>query len=128
MEITGRLTADATVHQLEDERKVVNFTIAINDRFKTQAGEVKDVATFIRCAYWISSKVAEWLNKGAIVQLYGRIGVDAYVNGNGKALGNLTFHTNNIKLVASANKKNGQQQNGKSELEVTVEETEDLPF
>lgn len=128
MEITGRLTADATVHQLEDERKVVNFTIAINDRFKTQAGEVKDVATFIGCSYWISSKVAEWLNKGAIVQLYGRIGVDAYVNGNGEAVGNLTFHTNNIKLVASSNKKAGQEQRSKPEPEVTVEETEDLPF
>ena len=31
MELVGRLTADAKVSTLKDERKVVNFSIAIND-------------------------------------------------------------------------------------------------
>ena len=34
MEITARLTADAKVNTLKDERQVVNFTIAINDSYK----------------------------------------------------------------------------------------------
>ena len=34
MEIVGRITKDAVVSQLKDERKVVNFSIAINDYYK----------------------------------------------------------------------------------------------
>ena len=39
MELTGRLTADAKISTLTDERQVTNFTLVMNDRFKTKAGE-----------------------------------------------------------------------------------------
>jgi len=43
MEIVGRVTQNAVVKQLKDERQVVNFTVAINDYFKpkVQAKESK---------------------------------------------------------------------------------------
>lgn len=34
MEITARLTADAHVNTLKDERQVVHFNVAINDSYK----------------------------------------------------------------------------------------------
>ena len=34
MELVGRITKDAVVNQLKDERKVVNFSMAVNDYFK----------------------------------------------------------------------------------------------
>jgi len=43
MEITGRLTGDATVKTLSGERKVVNFSIAINDSFWVFSGDDFDL-------------------------------------------------------------------------------------
>ena len=69
MEITGRLTADATLHQVGENKEVVNFSIAINDSYKPKgSSEVKEVVTYINCSYWLNSKrlsgskKAHWFN------------------------------------------------------------------
>ena len=36
MEIIGRLTADAKVNTLKGDRKVVNFSVAINESYKAK--------------------------------------------------------------------------------------------
>lgn len=98
MEITGRLTADAVVRTLSGERKVVGFSIAINDTFRAN-GEQKKITTFIECSYWLNTGISEYLKKGGWVQLYGRIGVNAYMSGNNEVKASLTFHTSEIKLL-----------------------------
>jgi single-strand DNA-binding protein len=103
MEITGRLTADAVVRTVSGDRKVTGFSIAINDTYRT-GGEQKKVTTFIDCSYWLNTGIAEYLKKGGWVQLYGRIGVNAYLSGSGEAKASLTFHTSEIKLLGSASR------------------------
>lgn len=100
MEITGRIAADATVKTLNDGRQVTGFTLVQNDYFKTKSGEKKNVATFFKCAYWVSIKAIDFLKKGSIVTLYGRIGLDVYTGQNGDAKGTLTFHVNDIKFIS----------------------------
>lgn len=39
MGLIGRLTKDAVVAQLKDERQVVNFTIACNDSYKPKGND-----------------------------------------------------------------------------------------
>jgi single-strand DNA-binding protein len=102
MEIIGRLTDEATVNKLNDGRHVVNFCIAINERYKTKEGEVKKTSTFINCAYWISPKVSEHLHKGTIVSLYGSLSSKAYIDQQGEAQPVLHFHTNNIKIISKS--------------------------
>ncbi len=52
MEITGRLTADAIVNKVNNDRQVVNFSIAINDKYKPKGStEVKEIVTYIDCSY-----------------------------------------------------------------------------
>ena len=101
MEITGRLTADAVVRTISEYKKVVGFSIAINDTFRS-GGEQKKITTFIDCSYWLNTGIAEYLKKGGWVQLYGRIGVNAYMSGNNEAKASLTFHTSEIKLLGGA--------------------------
>jgi single-strand DNA-binding protein len=131
MEITGRITANAIVSKINANREVVNFSIAINDNYKPKGStEVKEVVTYINCSYWLSAKVSEWLKKGALVQLFGRIGLNVYSNAEGKAFGSLTFHTNNIKILVFA-KKEVQIENGTvhpSVQETKSETADDLPF
>ena len=64
MIIVGRITKDAVVNQLKDEREVVNFSIAINDYYKPKNGEGVQLTTYYNCSYWMSSKMAANLKKG----------------------------------------------------------------
>ena len=124
MEIVGRLTANAVVNEVKNSsRKVVNFNVAVNDRYRPKDGEVKKFTTYFNCSYWLSSGIAEHLTKGSLVELSGRVSVNAWKNMEGEAKASLNFHVNNIKL----------HDKNKS---VTVNETEpkaepatdDLPF
>ena len=54
MNLIGRITRDAVVNMLKDDRKVVNFSIAVNDRYKPKSGEVVRVTTYYHCAYWLT--------------------------------------------------------------------------
>lgn len=132
MEITGRLTADATVHKVGENKEVVNFSIAINDSYKPKgSSEVKEVVTYINCSYWLNSKTAQWLKKGALVQLFGRIGLNVYSSSDGRALGSLTFHTNNLKIIVFAKKAEQSESNGTAQSikqSTQAEPTDDLPF
>jgi single-strand DNA-binding protein len=99
MEIIGRLTADANVSETKAGKKVVNFSIAINDTYKTKdSEEVKKITTYVNCAYWINTGIATYLTKGSLVECAGRIGVNTWMGKEGDAKATLTFHVNNIKL------------------------------
>ncbi|MEI9808320.1 MAG: single-stranded DNA-binding protein [Bacteroidota bacterium] len=125
MELFGRLTADAVVNTVKDGRKVVHFSIALNDSYKPAGSdEWKKFTTYVNCSYWISDAIAKNLTKGTLVEIYGRISVNAWINTSGEAKGSLNFHVNNIKL-------HGKPNAVKAELPSPAEITEpidDLPF
>ncbi|MCV9926259.1 single-stranded DNA-binding protein [Flavobacterium sp. LS1R49] len=131
MEITGRITKDATIYKVNKDKEVVNFSIAINDTYKPKnSDKAKEIVTYIDCSYWLNAKIAEWLKKGALVQVTGRIGLNVYSSSDGKALGSLTFHTNNIKILAFAKKAEQTPTEiiPQSTEGVKQETADDLPF
>lgn len=119
MEIVGRLTADAKVTETKNGGKVVNFSLAVNDRFKTKSGELKEQATFFNCSYWISTTIAEHLLKGGLVEVSGRVSANAWVNAEGEAKARLNFHVDRIKLHGKANGGNA----GEANTEPAADET-----
>lgn len=124
MEITGRITADAQVTNLKDERQVVNFSIAINDSFRKKGEhENTTLTTFFNCSYWKGTAISDFLKKGRMVQLYGRVGLNVYNNMKGEAKGSLTFHVNDLKLIGGNAHITTTQA-----APATAEEKEDLPF
>ena len=101
---TGRVTADAKVNTLKDERQVVNFSVAINDYYKAKNSEEgKRVVTYVNCSYWISPKAASRLTKGAVVEIAGRLFTTAYMSGN-DAKASLNCHVSNFKVHHSPKK------------------------
>lgn len=129
MEITGRITADATIHKVNSDKQVVNFSIAINDSYKPKNSTgPREIVTYIDCSYWLNAKTAEWLKKGALVQLFGRIGLSVYNSSDGKALGRLTFHTNSLKILVFAKKVQENNNSGASSNIVQEKEPSDIPF
>ena len=99
MLVIGRITKDAVVKQLKDERQVIEFSIAVNDWYKPKGSEIGvKVSTFFNCSYWLNPRIAERLKKGTLVELSGRAGVNVYNDMKGEAKGSLIFHVNNIKI------------------------------
>ncbi|MCJ8155724.1 single-stranded DNA-binding protein [Chryseobacterium sp. SSA4.19] len=98
MNIIGRLTWDAEVRKVAEDRQIVNFSLAINDCYKNRQGERVEQTTFFDCAYWISTKVAKLLTKGTLVELTGRVYAMAWQGSDGEAHARLNFHTSEIKL------------------------------
>lgn len=124
MVLIGRLTKDAVVAQLKDDRKVVNFTLAVNDYYKPKNSDKSvTVTAFVQCAYWISPKIAEWLKKGSLVEIIGRLTVNAYTNMQGEAKGTLNCHVDSIKIHQQAKTETSKVEEVKKELAET-----DLPF
>ena len=101
MEIVGRLTADAVTRTVQGDKKVVGFSLAVNDSFRS-GEDRKEVTNFFECSYWRNEGIAEYLKKGGLVQVYGRVGVNAYIAKDGAARGVLTFHVSEIKLFGGA--------------------------
>lgn len=126
MTIIGRITKDAIVNTLKDDRKVVNFSIAINDTYKPKGGERTTVTTYCNCAYWTSEKMAEHPKKGALVEVIGRIYVSAFVGSDGTAKASLHCRVSTIKIHAWP--REAEVLERPSEASVTAEETDDVPF
>jgi len=130
MQFTGRLTADAEVRTVKNDRKVTGFTVAVNKRWKDKAGEKHEKTTYVECAYWINSGVAEYLKKGTIVEVVGWVEAQAWVNRDGDAKGNLRCDVETLKLFGVA-KNNMDEKPGskkKAGAKAGSENDDDLPF
>lgn len=125
MEITGRLTADAVVKTVQGDKKVVEFSLAVNDSYRS-GNERKEIATFFECSYWRNEGIAEYLTKGSLIQIYGRVGVNAYLNKAGEARASLTFHVSEIKLFGSAGQSATTQ--GAKAVKTEPKERENVPM
>ncbi|SFO27769.1 single-strand DNA-binding protein [Paenimyroides ummariense] len=108
MNIIGRVTRDAEVRTLSNERQAVNFSITTNENFKNKQGERVEQTTYFDCTYWISTKVATLLTKGTLVELLGRVSTRAWIGKDGEPKAGLNFHTSNIKLHGSSKNASGQ--------------------
>ena len=131
--IIGRVTKNAVINTLKKDKKFVNFLIAINDSYKTKQGERKEQTTYYNCSYWINAKIAEFLTKGTLVELSGRISSSAWIGKDGEIKSGLNFHTSNIKLHGGKqktefnNEPTASPQNNNSNP-FSDETDDDLPF
>lgn len=137
MNITGRLTRDAEISTLNNDRQVVNFSIAVNDSYRNKQGEQVELTEYFNCAYWLSPKVAPILTKGTVVELTGRVSARAWLGSDGEVHAGLNFHTSQIKFFGggrrmgsvedrsgSTAKMSSRKAKGKS----AKEDGDDLPF
>lgn len=132
MEINGRLVADAAVRETKSGKKVTGFTIAINDSYRPKDGDRVQITTYVECSYWLNAGLAEYLRKGTLVELYGRMEAGAYINKDNEAVGTLKFHTEKIKLLGKSSGTGTERQDTKSTekkvLNGNGKDDDDLPF
>jgi single-strand DNA-binding protein len=134
MEITGRVTANAVIKTLPDEKQVINFSIAINDYYKPRgAAEGKEFTLYVSCSYWKNTGVAAKLLKGTIVEVSGRMYIRAYNSANNEPKAALNFHCNSIKVHRGSKKETANNETVKQEAPIgniaaITEAEDDIPF
>lgn len=82
--LVGRLTRDPELRHTPSNVAVATFSLAVNRNFKNQAGDYE--ADFISCIMWRqqAENFANWLKKGALVGITGRIQTRSYDNQQGQ--------------------------------------------
>jgi single-strand DNA-binding protein len=130
MLFTGRLTADAEVRTVKGDRKLTSFTVALNQRYKTRSGEKKEKTAFVDCAYWVNPGLADYLTKGAVVEIAGWMEAQAYQSTKHGLQGRLHCTCDTIKLFSASVKP--QEKPDKTVASSATEgkggEDDDLPF
>lgn len=108
--LTGRITKDLEQRNTNSGKAFVNFTLAVDRRFKDQNGERQ--ADFIQIQAW--GKTAEILckyaGKGSLIGVEGRIQTRNYENNQGQRVYVTEVVAENITFLDS--KKNNQSQQG----------------
>ncbi|AZA53784.1 MULTISPECIES: single-stranded DNA-binding protein [Chryseobacterium] len=131
MNIVGRITKNAEINHLKNDKQVVNFSVAINDSYKTKQGERREQTTYYNCSYWLSPNVAKILSKGTLVELTGRVSSNAWIGKDGEIKSGLNFHTSNIKVHGGGKKSDTEEQPASQpqKSNAFAEDTDDdLPF
>ena len=82
--LIGRLTRAPELRYTPSNVAVATFSLAVNRNFKNQAGDYE--ADFISCIMWRqqAENFANWLKKGALVGITGRIQTRSYDNQQGQ--------------------------------------------
>lgn len=107
--LTGRLTRDPELKQTGNGIAVVNFTLAVNRTFKNANGEQE--ADFIMCQAWrgTAEAVANYLKKGSLIGVEGRIQTRNYEDTDGKTIYITEVVVDNLTFLESKNSNNQNQ-------------------
>ncbi|WBS74161.1 single-stranded DNA-binding protein [Elizabethkingia meningoseptica] len=129
--IIGRVTKNAEISILKNDKQVVNFSVAINDSYKNKQGERVEKTTYYNCAYWQSPNVAKSLTKGTLVELLGRTSSNAWIGRDGEIKSGLNFHTSNIKFHGGGKREDVQTvvtEKAQDKKTFAEDTGDDLPF
>lgn len=97
--LVGRLTKDAEIRQVAENRQVCSFTLAINRSYKNAKGESD--ADYIQCNVWnnLAEQVAKFCGKGSLVGVSGRLQTHNYVNADGKRVYITNVYAESVKFI-----------------------------
>lgn len=114
VQLIGNLGRDPETRYTPSGKKVCNFSLAVNRRFKSSEGEIKESTDWFNLEAWgrLGEFCQEYLSKGRLVYVEGRLHTDRYEQG-----GETRFFT---KVIIS----NMQMLDRKQEEEL-VEETDE---
>lgn len=109
--LVGRLTKDPELKYTQTGIAVTRFTIAVNRPFSNQQGERE--ADFISCVAWRkqAENIANYLRKGSLVGVDGRIQTGSYEGQDGKRVYTTEVVADNTQFLeprsASAGERSG---------------------
>lgn len=110
--LTGRITKDLEKHQTNNGKSVVNFTLAVDRRFKGSNGNHE--ADFISIQAWgmTADLLCKYCGKGSLIGIEGRIQTRNYENNQGQRVYVTEVVAENVTFLDSKKNNNDQSQQG----------------
>lgn len=110
--LTGRITKDLEKHQTNKGTSVVNFSLAVDRRFKGSNGNRE--ADFISIQAWgmTADLLCKYCGKGSLIGIEGRIQTRNYENNQGQRVYVTEVVAENVTFLDSKKKNNDQSQQG----------------
>jgi single-strand DNA-binding protein len=116
VQLIGRLGKDPETRHTPSGKKVTSFSVAVNQRWRSGEGEVKEATEWFNVEAWgrLGEICQQYLHKGRLIYLEGRLSTDRYEHG-----GETKYFT---KVIA----KQMQMLERREDEEPVVEEQEEL--
>lgn len=107
--LIGRLTKDPELRKTGNDIPVANFTLAVNRPFKNQQGDTD--ADFIEITTWRKTAeiVCEYLHKGAMVAVEGRIETGSYEDREGQKRKSVKVIADSVQFLETKRKEEPQE-------------------
>jgi single-strand DNA-binding protein len=82
--LMGNLTRDIELRHTSGNQAVANMGLAVNRRYKSGDGEMREETTFVDCEAWgrTAETMAKYLQKGRPVFIEGRLKLDTWQDKN----------------------------------------------
>ncbi|ASS67632.1 MULTISPECIES: single-stranded DNA-binding protein [Paenibacillus] len=110
--LIGRLTKDPELRYTPSGVAVTQFTLAVDRPFNSQSGERE--ADFIPIVTWrqLAETCANYLRKGRLTAVEGRMQVRNYENNEGKRVYVTEIIADNVRFLESGNRDGGSREEG----------------
>ncbi|MSR18522.1 MAG: single-stranded DNA-binding protein [Phycisphaerales bacterium] len=101
--LMGNLTRDIELKQLASGQSVAKFGLAVNNKFKTKDGELKEEVTFVDCEAWgrQAEVMKQYLTKGRPVLIEGRLKLDQWEDKDQQKRSKLFVVVENFQFVGA---------------------------
>ncbi len=98
--VIGNIGNDAEIKMINDS-KVINFTVAHNERITTKDRVIENVTTWVECSLWVKpdNKLAEYIKKGNKIYLEGYPNVRVYKDKEENIKYSLNLNVNKLELL-----------------------------
>jgi single-strand DNA-binding protein len=105
--LAGHLTRDPEMRPLAGDKVVVSFSLAINRRFKSPDGEIKEDSTFVDCEAWgrTAELIGQYLAKGSAAYVEGRLKLDNWQDKEGQKKSRLKVVVDNVQFLGAPKNK-----------------------
>ena len=101
--VVGNLGRDPEMRYTPQGTPVCTFSVASNERRKSNAGEPQDVTTWFRVTVWgkQAETVSKYLTKGRSVYVEGRLHVEEWTDKEGKTRHTLEVNATDVQFIDS---------------------------
>ncbi|MGD9678384.1 MAG: single-stranded DNA-binding protein [Vulcanibacillus sp.] len=133
--LIGRLTKDPELRYTPNGVAVSTFTLAVSRNYTNQQGQRE--TDFINIVTWkgLAETVANYLKKGRLTAVEGRLQIRNYDNNEGKKVYITEIIADNVRFLESNTKNSDESRNNLSEKDPFINEgnpidisDDDLPF
>lgn len=127
-QIIGRIGQDAEIKDF-NTNQVINFSVAVSERWKDKDGNKQEKTYWYRCAKWgNNTAIAQYLTKGTLVYVNGVCEPQSYINKSGEIVQAQGLTVRNIELLGGGNSQPQEKTQSAPQQPNLDTQEDDLPF